>query len=218
MNFLHRKLHPRTRAIGLVATAAVVLWVKPMGLLFWARIRILTNIPRTAMADEQLSGELAWSPLVPVAPAFEPIALPRLPSRNPFVQSGISPASGRDTSTNPHTSTPTDTSGRSGEEDRAKSGGDPVDHALTEQSHESAQTEAAPAPPDCRLQGLVSGLPIAVIDGRMYRVGDTIASPNESEPFTLVEIKDTSVLLERAGRVYEIRVGAPRQPRSQEPR
>ncbi|MDZ4754168.1 MAG: hypothetical protein SGJ11_06685 [Phycisphaerae bacterium] len=216
MSFLNRKLHPRTRAIGLVAAAAVVLWLKPMGLLFWARIRILTNIPRTAMADEQPSGDLAWSPFVPAAPVLEPIALPLLPSRNPFVQSGNSPATGRDTSTSPHTSTSIDASGRSGDEDGAKSGGDPADHALTEQSHESAQTEAAPAPPDCRLQGLVSGLPIAVIDGRMYRVGDTIASLDESEPFTLVEIKDTSVLLERAGRVYEIRVGAPRQRRSQD--
>jgi hypothetical protein len=30
---------------------ATVLWVKPMGLLLWARLRILTNIPRTAVAD-----------------------------------------------------------------------------------------------------------------------------------------------------------------------
>ena len=30
-----------------------VLWVKPMGLLLWARLRILTNIPRTAVAEPE---------------------------------------------------------------------------------------------------------------------------------------------------------------------
>ncbi len=37
-----------------------VLWVKPMGLLLWARLRILTNIPRTAIAE----------PESPTAPRF----------------------------------------------------------------------------------------------------------------------------------------------------
>lgn len=30
-----------------------VLWLKPMGLLLWARLRILTNIPRTAVAEPE---------------------------------------------------------------------------------------------------------------------------------------------------------------------
>ncbi|MGA0286864.1 MAG: hypothetical protein ACO3QA_07505 [Phycisphaerales bacterium] len=34
-----------------LAAFATVLWIKPMGLLLWARIRILTNIPRTAIAE-----------------------------------------------------------------------------------------------------------------------------------------------------------------------
>lgn len=37
-------------ALPLLAFASV-LWLKPMGLLLWARIRILTNIPRTAIAE-----------------------------------------------------------------------------------------------------------------------------------------------------------------------
>lgn len=37
-------------AAPLIAFASV-LWLKPMGLLLWARIRILTNIPRTAIAE-----------------------------------------------------------------------------------------------------------------------------------------------------------------------
>ena len=39
-------------ALPLVAFTTV-LWVKPMGLLLWARLRILTNIPRTAVAEPE---------------------------------------------------------------------------------------------------------------------------------------------------------------------
>jgi hypothetical protein len=40
------------RAGAPLAALAVVLWMKPMGLLLWARLRILTNIPRTAIAED----------------------------------------------------------------------------------------------------------------------------------------------------------------------
>lgn len=48
----------RRRSLGRLARIALpllaiatVLWLKPMGLLMWARLRILTNIPRTAIAE-----------------------------------------------------------------------------------------------------------------------------------------------------------------------
>ena len=44
----------RRRMLAGVATTlgfATVLWLKPMGLLLWARLKILTNIPRTAIAE-----------------------------------------------------------------------------------------------------------------------------------------------------------------------
>jgi len=40
------------RAAMPLAALSVVLWMKPMGLLLWARLRILTNIPRTAIAED----------------------------------------------------------------------------------------------------------------------------------------------------------------------
>jgi hypothetical protein len=65
----------------LVVLAAGVLWAKPMGLLFWARIRILTNIPRTAIAEPE--HDLAAMPRIelPPLPARE---APLPPRRDPF--------------------------------------------------------------------------------------------------------------------------------------
>ena len=48
---------PRSRKIALIAVASLglLVWAKPMGLLLWARIRILTNIPKTAIADPMVT-------------------------------------------------------------------------------------------------------------------------------------------------------------------
>jgi hypothetical protein len=116
-------LSPRGRAVAIVCTAAVLLWMKPMGLLLWARIRILTSIPRTAIADD------AQLIRVPEAPAttLDAVALPRLPSRNPFAGSVESTPSRSDNAHSPHTSTPTRTFDSSNGAGEAKSGGDPAD-------------------------------------------------------------------------------------------
>lgn len=51
---LERRRLRRTLIAALPLIAfATVLWVKPMGLLLWARLRILTNIPRTAVAEPE---------------------------------------------------------------------------------------------------------------------------------------------------------------------
>jgi len=52
-------------ALPLLAFASV-LWLKPMGLLLWARIRILTNIPRTAIAEPKVRDSFP-DPIAPVA-------------------------------------------------------------------------------------------------------------------------------------------------------
>jgi hypothetical protein len=85
----HAFIGPRTRSVALVAGVAVVLWAKPMGLLLWARLRLLANIPRTAIADDEalLAGRFEPSPL-PSAGDPEVVVLPRAASRNPFAESG----------------------------------------------------------------------------------------------------------------------------------
>ncbi len=51
---LHRSQLRRTLIAAMPLLAfTTVLWVKPMGLLLWARLRILTNIPRTAVAEPE---------------------------------------------------------------------------------------------------------------------------------------------------------------------
>lgn len=77
----------RARAVGLVTAAAVVLWVKPMGLLLWARLRILANIPRTAVADDDaLLASRFEPPALPTLAGPEVVVLPRNASRNPFAE------------------------------------------------------------------------------------------------------------------------------------
>lgn len=66
----------RRRALRLLRLAAplaalgVVLWLKPMGLLLWARLRILTNIPRTAIAEDppQQARSFPDLPQCPIGP------------------------------------------------------------------------------------------------------------------------------------------------------
>ena len=75
------------RAFGLLLAVAVVLWAKPVGLLLWARIKIITNIPRTAIAeDEPLLTKMTpdSSRGVPALPESEKLHLSVWPMKDPF--------------------------------------------------------------------------------------------------------------------------------------
>lgn len=83
----------RFRAAAFVGCAVVVLWAKPMGLLLWARLRILANIPRTAIADDESTGAGSFEPRDwATFPPVEPVVLPGAVSRNPFVKATTSAA------------------------------------------------------------------------------------------------------------------------------
>ena len=59
-----------------------------------------------------------------------------------------------------------------------------------------------------RLEAVMQGSPMAVISGRTYRPGDLIDSQDSgSIRFVLVEVQRRSVVLEHAGRRYELRMG-----------
>ena len=64
-------IRSRKLAIGMVAMFSVVAWAKPMGLLLWARLRILTSIPKTAIADDP-----ANTPVVVLPPSDLETGLP----------------------------------------------------------------------------------------------------------------------------------------------
>lgn len=73
--------------LAIIAFAGTVLWLKPMGLLIWARMRILTNIPRTAIADDPLFAALPAPGLDLGLPVAERVDLPggaTAATRNPF--------------------------------------------------------------------------------------------------------------------------------------
>lgn len=120
----------RARAIGLVTAAAVVLWAKPMGLLLWARLRILANIPRTAIADDaSLPGYRFETPSL-AGP--EVVVLPRSASRNPFAEATESRPEeprGPDSQRNPNLKRTIDRSDRA---DEAKSTGKSADENATD--------------------------------------------------------------------------------------
>lgn len=71
----------RAAPVLLLLLAAGVLWVKPMGLLLWARIRILTNIPRTAIAEPE--ADVAAAPRIELPPVSGR-EIPTPPRRDPF--------------------------------------------------------------------------------------------------------------------------------------
>lgn len=126
---------PRARAVGIVTAAAVVLWAKPMGLLLWARLRILANIPRTAIADDEALLASRFEPsALPTAGEPEIVVLPRAASRNPFDDSPQSlPAAPRqpDSPRNPTSEPVVDLSDRAGE---GKSAGESTEENASEES------------------------------------------------------------------------------------
>jgi hypothetical protein len=175
----------RRSVLGVVAVFAVVAWAKPMGLLLWARIRILTSIPKTAIADEPLVAAASAAPIeietgLPIGPSA---------SLDPFrVDPTVFPM------------TPAPASPSESVREPLKQSADPAETMRLEQ-----QVAARRAADRFRLGSAGAGLSMALIDGRMHRIGDSIESPDGMR-FTLVEIRDGSVLLERGGENFELRL------------
>jgi hypothetical protein len=179
----------RRTAIAFLALFGVVAWAKPMGLLLWARIRILTSLPKTAIADDpSVAAEL---PKEPAAPAeFDPglHAIPGIrtdPFRiDPHIFPKATPVS--DVAPTP--------------EPVPKPEVPSVDEARRE-----ASRAAVRAAERFRLQAAGRGLSMAVIDGRTYRIGDTIDGEGDMR-FTLVEVLEGAAIVEWNGERFELRL------------
>jgi hypothetical protein len=134
---------PQVRAMTFFGAAAVVLWAKPMGLLLWARLRILANIPRTAIADDEALAA-AVEDATPIPSLGEPmvVVLPRAPSSNPFADSSASAVDGPRQSDIPHK--PTANSGPGGVDDaaREKSSGKTTEENTSGRSDGANPTDA----------------------------------------------------------------------------
>ncbi len=177
--------HRRKTAIVFVSLFSIVTVVKLPGLLLWARIRILTSLPKTAIADD---------PTQPLAQAKPPtdldtgLAFPessRVGVRaDPFQVDGVifSPT--------PITP-PTNASTPGGKLAVPVA----IEVPSAEDAHRAAVESAAAEVASLRLQSAGRGLSLAVIDGRTYRIGDSLTTASGLR-CTLVEILDGSAVLE----------------------
>ncbi len=185
----------RFRAFVAVCGVGLVIWAKPMGLFLWARMRLITGIPKTAMADDPLD-----QPPIPALPqrpsGSDPIAVSlddRL-RRDPFAV---------DDAIYPKPIIPQDST-----EDEGKSDARPADDPAEAEARLTERLRELVA--RFRLEAVISGSPLAVINGRTVQVGDHIpADDADGTEFRLNEVRSRSVVLECQGRQYELEMFKP---------
>lgn len=192
----------RTIALVVVASLGLMVWAKPMGLLLWARIRILTNIPKTAIADPAVAQSTK-----PVQP---PELDPQLPGamatlRDPFtVDAEVFPK--------PVVKLPEGNGARAATEPTRTAQAE-TDPKETSGAHEGESTapsvyEALRATAESlRVQSAGAGLTIAIIEDKALRVGETVTAADGTE-FTLLKVLDGAVVLGRDEREFVVRMPA----------
>ena len=194
---LRSKIHLVTRRVARRETvlAAVILAVpvvalaQPLGLLLWARMRILTSIPRTAMATEepQASTVPVDVEVFPDLPATspEPVSLrdPLAISRRHFPRSSNSTS---ETSVGP------------------KSGSQLVEDTL--ETTESIRQRLMPVVDRLEVQGLMPGRGFALIDGQVRRVGEDFPGNVVGTTFHLVEVRKSAAVVRIEGLEFGIRL------------
>ena len=209
----------RKIALALVACVALLIWAKPMGLLLWARLRILTSIPKTAIAEPveaQAAKPVQPSELDPKLPGFA------AQLRDPFsvderVFPQPKPAASDDTES--RHGTPAASSGAGTEASTNESGGDePAAETNTDgesgapQRYESLRISAE----TLRVQSAGAGLLGAVIENKAVRIGETVTAADGTE-FTLVGVLDGAVVLGREGREFVVRMPTAPESKSIKP-
>jgi hypothetical protein len=219
-------MHPTLRRFWIRLTAdrkrfGLLCGALAVGMLLWARLIVLTNIPRTAVAEKREHAS-ARAPLErPARPenlgngargpeAHDPIILrlAHLPRRDPFVIS------------NEHFPRPTNELFTPGEQGKLPASM-VEDHAEAEARFTAALHQLVRR---MRLDAVMhspGATPLAVIDGRTVRAGEvvqvTVATPADfhglaSVDFRLVEVAPggrRAVVLEYDGRRFELSMAQP---------
>jgi hypothetical protein len=178
------------RRLGVLLGAVLV------GALLWARIIIVAKPPRTAIADEAAAnaqdesqnraGRRGRDNQREVA---APVVLALSPPRDPF---RINPQ---------FFPNPTETTADG--EDEAKSVSTPAEDAQRDAERTRFILGAAGR---LKLEAVMKGAQLAVIDGRMTRVGDRIVVPKDALEFVLIEVGERVVILECEARHIELRM------------
>jgi hypothetical protein len=171
--------------------------VLAVGLLLWARVIIITNMPRHAVADRDAEPVAVddGSDTTPPAIAAESVTvtLDEVPERDPFV---INPT----VFPPPHSLTNL-------EADAGKSTEEPVEDDQQAAARLHMQLQAVVD--RFSLEAVMSGS-IAVISGETFRPGDRVpASDNEQLEFLLVEVKNRSVILGYEDHRFELTIANP---------
>ena len=190
-----------------------------MGLLLWARLIIVSQVPRTAMADQgktaattdgsgavganksdKGAGSATDKPAskdggrgATKTPRVIEVRLSNQSERDPFV---ISPLHFPKTSARPEV-----------KQEAGKLPTEPAEDSSTKEAREAARFRQLLGP--MKLEA-VMGNSMAVIDGRKYRVGDLLpVLGSERVQFTLVEVRPRSAVLECQGRRFELEMSLP---------
>lgn len=168
------------------------------GMLLWARVIVTSNLPRTAVADDEASSVNQNEGGDTTGPSAdkhlaEPIQieLSHFPARDPFAISAQH--------------FPKPTSVMELEQHHAKSGAEAVEDA------EIRLTARLRSLVDgFTLDAVMQGRPMAVINQRTYQLNDRIESIEDSQvQFELIEVLQRSVILECEGRRFELLMEMP---------
>lgn len=172
-----------------------------VGMLLWARIIVISNPPRTAVAVP--GGNTAVAPTPPDEPdnRLGPplrVALARWPSRDPFtINPEVFPKPTLLVDLGP---------------DRGKLQVQPTEDPKQAEARLRARLRALVD--RFKLEAVMTKPPLAVISGKTYQLGDPIpAFQNDEIRFTLVEVGQRSVTLEHEGREFELKMALTRPPR-----
>lgn len=181
------------KRFGLLLGAVLV------GLLLWTRIIVVSNLPRTAVAEDGDGAQAGLKTSVPSSAASASkaaieIAVPAALTRDPFV---ISPDY-----------FPKPTALVEMHQEAGKSQPPTVEDAEQLQARRTTQLRALVE--RFKLEAAMAKGEMAVISGKAYRQGDVVAGDG-SEPvkFQLVEVRHRSVILECEDRQFELKMATP---------
>lgn len=178
---------------------AALLTVLSIGLLLWARIIVISNPPRRAAADNHKVATEASAPdsattsrnrssSAPIS-----VVLERSAPRDPF---HISAA----TYPRPNVLANSD-------EDSGKLHSGMAEDAVQADMLRTRQIRAAAE--GLKLEAVMPAAGLAVIDGRMCSVGDTLMLPKTNVVFKVIEVRGRSVMIECEERQVELRMANP---------
>ena len=187
--FAGRLARRETVLAAVILAVPVVALAQPLGLLLWARMRILTSIPRTAMATEELQAST-----VPV----DVEVFPDLPSTSP------EPVSLRDPFAISRRHFPISSNSTLQTPVGPKSGLQVVDD--TQETTESIRQRLRPVVERLEVQGLMPGRGFALINGQVRRVGEEFPGNVVGTTFHLVGVRKSAAVVRIEGLEFGIRL------------